>query len=361
MNPIKVAIVGTGSIANAHLDGLKSVGDRVRLVAGVDTDAKRVAAFCAEKNIPRSYTDVAAMLAAERPDLVHICTPPGSHCDISVQCLDGGAWVLCEKPLCASLAELDRLAAAEQRTGKYCSCVFQWRFGSAGQHVKKLVEANAMGRPLVGLCNTTWYRGLAYYAVPWRGKWATELGGPTMGHGIHAMDFFLWVMGDWREVRAMMGTLDRKIEVEDVSMALVRFENRAMGSIVNSVLSPREESYVRFDCQEATVEVKHLYGYANENWQFTAIPDVTAEKLNGWKSMPANVPCAHGPQIAALLDSFAKNERPLVSGHEARRTIEFLTALYKSAITGQPVTRGSIRPGDPFYEKIHGGTGWKDV
>ena len=47
--------------------------------------------------------------------------------------------------------------------------------------------------------------------------------------------------------------------------------------------------------------------------------------------------------------------RPLTSGPEARRTLEFLTALYKSALTGQPVVRGSIRAGDPFYSSLHGG------
>lgn len=360
MNPIKTAIIGTGSIAGAHWDGLVKAGDRVRVVAGVDTDAKRAAEFCATRKIPKSYTDVATMLATEKPDLVHICTPPGSHGALSIQCLEAGAWVLCEKPLCASLKELDLIAAAEKVTGNYCSCVFQWRFGSAGQHLKRLIQSSTLGRPLVGLCNTTWYRDHRYYEVPWRGKWATELGGPTMGHGIHAMDFFLWQMGDWQEVRAMMGTLDRRIEVEDVSMALVRFENRAIGSIVNSILSPREESNVRFDFQQATVEVKHLYGYTNEHWQFTPIPGVPAATVEEWKSIPANIESSHAAQIAALLDSFDKQERPLVSGHEAHRTIEFLTALYKSAITGQPVERGSIKAGDPFYDKIHGGTDWKD-
>src|SRR5580700_10897006 len=109
MNQIKVAIVGTGSIAAAHVDGLKQAGDRVRIAAAVDTDPKRVAEFCAKYAIPQSYTDLTALLAAEKPDIVHICTPPGSHCALSVKCLEAGAWVLCEKPLCASLAELDRI------------------------------------------------------------------------------------------------------------------------------------------------------------------------------------------------------------------------------------------------------------
>src|SRR5205814_3895037 len=192
------------------------------------------------------YTDATKMLAEQRPELVHICTPPGLHCKLSIQSMEAGAWVLCEKPICASLAELDRLADAEKRTGKFVSSVFQMRFGSAAQHLRKLMKENALGKPLVGLCNTTWYRSHEYYAVPWRGKWSTELGGPTMIHGIHVMDLFLYLLGDWQEVRAMIGTLDRKINVEDVSMAMVRFENGVMGSIVNSILCPRQETHLRF-------------------------------------------------------------------------------------------------------------------
>ncbi|MGH7214714.1 MAG: Gfo/Idh/MocA family protein, partial [Tepidisphaeraceae bacterium] len=270
----RVAIIGTGGIAAAHAQGLKSLAERVEVVGAVDVDRARVEEFCTQQGFDKNiaYTDTARMLAEQRPRLVNVCTPPGLHCDQSIQAMEAGAWVLCEKPLCASLEELDRLAEAERRTGQYVSSVYQWRFGSGGRHLKKLVEAGSLGKPLVGMCNTTWYRGDDYYAVPWRGKWATELGGPTMIHGIHAMDFFLWVMGDWAEVRAMIGTLDRRINVEDVSMAMVRFENGAMGSVVNSILCPNQVTHIRWDFQKATTEVSGLYGYANADWTFTPAP-----------------------------------------------------------------------------------------
>lgn len=355
---VRIAIVGTGNIANAHLAGLAEQGDRVRVVAAMDVDQARVDAFCAKHGIPRAYTDADRLLADEEPALVHVCTPPGTHADLSIRALDAGAWVLCEKPLCASLAELDALDAAEERTGRYVSSVFQWRFGSGARHLKALLDAGELGRPLVGLCSTTWYRGLDYYAVPWRGKWATELGGPTMGHGIHAMDLFLWLLGDWTEVRALLGTLDRAIEVEDVSMALVRFANGALGSIVNSVLSPRQETALRLDCQRATVELTHLYKYTNADWRYTA-PAGAADDgaLARWRAIPDETPSSHGAQIAALLDSRTRGERPLASGAEARRTIEFITCLYKAAFTGEPVRRGSLGPDDPFYHSLHGATG----
>ncbi len=355
MDPIRSAIIGTGGIARAHVAALQAESQRVQIVAAVDVDQERVETFCSLYDIPRWYTDAAAMLEAEQPDLVHICTPPATHCELSVLSLEAGAWVLCEKPLCGSLAEMDRIEEAERRTGRYCSCVFQWRFGSGARHLKHLIQTAAMGRPLVSICQTTWYRTAQYYQVPWRGKWSTELGGVTMGHGIHAMDLLLWLMGDWREIRAMMGTLYHNIEVEDVSMAIVRFENGAMGSIVNSVLSPRQESYLRLDFEKATVELRHLYRYTNDDWRYSLPEGSTDEELlTQWQTIPEDIPSSHGAQLTALLDCMERGERPLTSGPEARRTIEFLTSLYKAAITGEPVQRGSIQPDDPFYHHMCG-------
>ena len=355
MKPVRSAIVGTGAIAGAHMAAAHQAGERIQVVAAMDVDRARLDEFCSTYDIPRGYDDARAMLAAEQPDLVQICTPPALHAELSVACLEAGAWVLCEKPLAASLAELDLIEAAERRTGRYCSSVFQWRFGSGAQHLKKLIDANALGRPLVGVCQTTWYRDEEYYRVPWRGKWATELGGPTMIHGIHAMDLFLWLLGDWQVVSAMIGTLDRDVEVEDVSLANVRFEHGALVSIVNSVLSPRQETYLRWDFQKATVELRTLYRYTNEDWRYSireGSPD--GDLLEQWRTIPVEAPSTHASQLAALLDSIERGERPLVSGREARRTRELRSCLYKSALIGRPVQRGSLARDDPFYQRVSG-------
>ena len=357
MAQYRSAIIGTGNISRSHIDAQKKNSDRTTLVAAMDIDADRVDAFCQKHEIASRYTDVAQMLAAEKPDLVHICTPPGTHCALTIQALEAGAWVYCEKPLTVSLAEMDQVEEAEARTGNYCSSVFQWRFGSGGQHLKQLIDSGALGRPTVGNCLTTWYRGEAYYAVPWRGKWETESGGCTMIHGIHAVDFFLWLYGEWAEVRSMIGTLVHNIDVEDVSMAMVRFENGAMGNITNSVLSPREESYLRFDFAKATVEVTHLYGYTNDQWRYTALnkgaEDFSAEEA-AWQNLPPEKEARHPSQLAQILDAMDQGIRPPASGPDVRGTIEFLASMYKSAMTGEPVQRGSILPDDPFYRAMNG-------
>lgn len=361
----RAAIVGTGGIAEeCHVPALRAMSGRVDLVAAVDIDPERLDKFQSRNGIPAGYPSLEAMLAGDKPDLVHVCTPPATHVDAVVRCLEAGAWVLVEKPPCLSLAEYDLIEAAARAGGPYASVVFQHRFGSGARHLSRLVATGELGRPLVAQCVTTWYRPQTYFDVPWRGTWSTEGGGPTLGHGIHQMDLLLAVLGEWTEVRAMAGRLDRRTETEDVSMASVRFANGTMASIVNSVLSPREESYLRFDFTDATVELTHLYGYQNSDWRYTPAPHAAEDtaRVCAWRKPDTDVRSSHTAQLAVLLDAMERGERPPVSGREGRETLELVTALYRSAFTGLPVTRDQLGPDDPFYHHLHGGVpGWASV
>lgn len=355
---MRVAIVGTGGIAGAcHVPALRAERDRAEVVAAVDVDEDRVKAFCGEHGIPAAYTGLDRMLDAVRPDLVHVCTPPFAHAEQVVACLEAGAWVLCEKPPCLSLAEHDAITAAERPGGPYAAVVFQHRYGSGARRLRALVADERLGRPLVAQCVTAWYRGPEYFEIPWRGRWRTEGGGPTVGHGIHQMDLMLSILGGWSEVRAMVGRLDRKVETEDVSMAMVRFDSGAMGSVVNSVLSPREESYLRFDFTDATVELRHLYGYRDADWSYTAAPHADG---SAWSApSPKDVESSHAAQLAVLLDDYERGARPGTSGPGVRPTLELITGLYRSALTGTPVRRDELGADDPFYHRLHGDTpGW---
>lgn len=351
----RVAIIGAGGILHSHYDAIKAHEDRVELVGIMDIDADRVKRACQEYDIVKGYTSAEHLLSEAKPDLVHIITPPATHKDLTIDCLNAGAWVYCEKPLCGSLAQFDEITDAEDRTGNYVSTVFQWRFGSAGKHLKQLIEGNAFGHPLVAICNTLWYREQSYYDVPWRGKYKTEFGGPTVTLGIHLMDFLLWLLGDWTEVRGMIGTLERNIEVEDVSLAQVRFESGAMASIVNSALSPRQDSYLRLDFEQVTLEMQSLYHYTNENWKISTNATLKNDHiLEKWNNLNENFMGSHAQQLSSILDAMESNTAPSVQGHDARRIIEFLTGLYKSAFTGEIVHRGTITPDDPFYYSLNG-------
>lgn len=363
-HPVRVAVVGTGHIAEKrHLPAIAEQGGRVELVAAMDVEAQRVKDFCDRHAVPGGYTDLAELLRCEEPDLVHVCTPPTVHVDQAEQCLQAGAWVWIEKPPCLSLAEFDRIEAAERDGGPHASVVFQHRFGSAGVHAAELISSGELGAPLVAHCSTTWYRPQEYFDLPWRGTWASEGGGPTMGHGIHQMDLMLALIGDWSEVTAFAGRLDRHIETEDASVAAVRFVNGALATVVNSVLSPREESRLRVDLTDATVEVTHLYGYGNDDWRYTPAPHVIDEaRIRHWNSPSGSEPSSHTAQLARLLDAIEAGVRPPASGADGRRALELVTAMYQSAFTERLVRRAELGPANPFYHQLHGHTpGWAPI
>jgi predicted dehydrogenase len=358
---VRVGIVGTGGIARIHLDALRALGpDRVDVVAGVDVDAGRLADFGGADGPVARYTDLRRMLDEQRPDLVHVCTPPGAHREPALACLAAGASVLVEKPPTLSLADLEELAAAQGARGPYFATVFQHRFGSGARRLRALVEAGVLGRPLLAGCHTTWYRPQAYFDVPWRGRWDTEGGGPTMGHGIHQMDLMLAVLGDWVEVAAVARRQARRVATEDLSLAHVSFASGAVASVVNSVLSPREESYLRFDFERASVEVTHLYGYGDDDWRITPVPGHEQPVLDAWKAGPAGVSSGHRAQFEAVLDALATGTAPPVTVDETRRTMRLVAGVYAAAFTGRPVGPDDLGPASPFHRSMSGsGAPWE--
>ncbi|WP_435110803.1 Gfo/Idh/MocA family protein [Nocardiopsis synnemataformans] len=356
-SPIRVAVVGSGGIARGrHLPALAALGDRVDVVALADLDASLVAATADEWGVPGRYTDLDALLRAESPDLVIVCTPPVAHKDAVIASLDAGSWVWCEKPPALSLAEYDEVRAHEGgEHGPFVSYVFQHRFGSGAERLRRHLAEGTLGRPLVGVCNTLWFRAPDYFEVPWRGRWETEGGGPSMGHGIHQMDLMLSLLGDWSEVTAVMSTTARSTETEDVSMAIVRLESGATVSVANSLLSPRETSYLRFDFEHATVELEHLYGYDNAHWRWTPAPHVRdTDAVASWPPVE-DQPSSHRAQLAALLDAMGRGERPRASGRDGRRALELVAGMYRSALTGTTARRRDLTPDDGFYHAMHGG------
>lgn len=354
MNTYRVAIVGTGGIAAVHAANLARAEGRAHVVAACDVDDHRLQSFADEHGIPGRYTQLGELLAEAKPDIVHLCTPPMLHIDQAIECLEAGAHVLSEKPPALSLADFDRLTTAQARAGAQFSCVFQHRFGDASAAARTLIGGADFGRPLVARCDTLWYRPDEYFDLPWRGTWKAEGGGPTMGHGIHQFDLLLHLLGPWEEVTALASRQARATSTEDVSAALVRFGNGAVATVINSLLSPRETSDIRIDCEFATIELSHLYGYSPDNWTITAAPGHEEPVSTAWNAQPLDRGSGHSAQFLAMYDALDAG-LPLPAGAaSARQTLEFAAAIYASAFTGQPVKRGDIVPGHPFYGGMDG-------
>lgn len=323
----------------------------------VDPDPAKAAAFARRWDVPRIYPSLGDLLAAERPDLVHLCTPPGSHRSLAVEALAAGVNVWCEKPPTLSLAALDEIAAAEVAGGARFATVFQHRFGSGAQRLRALTQRNALGRLLVAECRTLWYRPDSYFGPAWRGRWETEGGGPTMGHGIHQIDLLLAIVGPWREVSAVAARRARPTATEDLSAALVTFPEGAVATVVNSLVSPRQTSNLRFDFDFdlATVELSHLYGYEDDDWTVTALDGHEDEVMRAWSGAgPAGVPSGHVAQLTAVLDALDAGTPPPVTSADVRLTLELVAGIYASAFTGRPVRRDELMD-TPYYAAMDGG------
>jgi predicted dehydrogenase len=274
--------------------------------------------------------------------------------------LAAGVSVLSEKPPALSLAELDRIRRAEEASSGWFATVSQHRFGGRANWLRERTRDGALGETMTAVCNTLWYRPDEYFDVPWRGTWESEGGGPTMGHGIHQIDTMLSIVGPWREVTAVAARRARPVETEDFSAALVTLESGAVVSIVNSLLSPRESSYLRFDYRHATVELEHLYGYGDDSWRFTPAPTAPKELAEDWASSATGRGSGHAAQFAQTYAALSAGDRPLpVTSTDARSTLELIAAIYASSFERRTVVTGEIDESSPFYASMRGsGAPW---
>jgi predicted dehydrogenase len=126
---------------------------------------------------------------------------------------------------------------------------------------------------------------------------------------------------------------------------------------VISLLSPREESYLRFDFEQASVEVTHLYGYTDRDLRITLAPGRKWAGRAPDQLVPPGPgqPSGHRGQFDEVLACLAAGRRPPVAPDDSRRTLSLVAAIYAAAFTGQPVTPADLVPGSPFYGRMDGG------
>jgi len=344
---LRAALVGTGGVANLHAQAVAAY-PRAELVAVADLDRAKAEEFAGRYAIPTAYGDLDEMLAAEKPDVVLICTPPAPHRAQSLAAFAAGAHVIVEKPPAPSLDELDDMRVGAEAADRQLAVVFQQRTGTAAAHVRDLLRSGALGRPLVAVCQTLWFRDAEYFAVPWRGRWETEGGGTTLGHGIHQIDLLAHLLGDWTSVRGELWRLDRETETEDVSTATVVFEQGVVAQLVTSAVSPRQASSIRIDTQKATITVDHLYGHGHENWQITPAPGFEAE-ADGWAFPDAEERSDHAPLLRDVFDALIEGEHLPATADAPARSLEIVAAIYASAAADGAVVTPEILAAHPTH------------
>jgi len=349
---LRVAIVGTGAVATLHARSLARI-EGADLVAVADVMPGRAAEFARAEAAPATptgavriaaaYESLEQLLASERIDVVHLCTPPGVHAPQAVAAFAHGAHVVAEKPPALSLDELQAMTDAAARAHRQFAVVFQQRTGSAAGHVKRLLDAGAFGRPLFATCSTLWYRDAGYYSVPWRGRWSTEGGGTTLSHGIHQIDLLAYLLGDWSRARAQLWRQARDVETEDVSTGTILFESGVVAQVSTSVVSPRETSSIRIDTEKATIEVDHLYGHDRSNWRITAAPTVDAAEAASWEFADDTEASGHDALLDAVYAALVSGAALPAVAAEPARALEIVTAFYASAREGGDVERSRVK------------------
>ncbi|WP_127473325.1 Gfo/Idh/MocA family protein [Microbacterium sulfonylureivorans] len=345
---LRCVLVGTGAIASSHARAV-AAHPRAAIVAAMDRSRGSADAFAELFGVPSVYDDLDSMLAAEEPDVVLICTPPGAHREQTIAAFAAGAHVVVEKPPAPSLDELDDMRAAARTAGRELAVVFQQRTGTAPAHVRRLLQDGAFGRPLLAQCQTLWFRDAAYFEVPWRGRWETEGGGTTLGHGIHQLDLLTFLLGDWSRVEGRLWRLDRETETEDVSTATVVFESGVVAQVVSSTVSPRETSSIRIDTQKATITVDHLYGHGHENWRITPAPHISAQEAALWELPAVEERSDHAPLLRDVFDALLDGTPLPPTADAPARTFELVAAIYASAAADGAV----ITPADLVAHPTH--------
>lgn len=334
---LKVGVVGSG-IGRAHVEAYRSLPELFDVVAICDVDPDRARQVAAAFEVPRVVTQFSALCELHGLDVVDICSPPYLHVAQTIEALAAGRHVICEKPLAGSLQDVDRVAAAEKGSGRRVMPVFQYRFGCGIQKLRLLRNRGVTGRAYLTTVETAWRRRPAYYAVPWRAKWATELGGPVVNLAVHAHDLVQYVLGPPASVFAHLATLVNPVETEDCVAAAVEMADGSLCTLSVTTGSAHEISRHRFCFGNLSAESNTApYRNSHEPWVFTGdTPEVDAEVrelLATFEPLPEGF-AGQFYRFHQALDSRA--ELP-VTLTEARASVELMTAIYHSARTRAPV------------------------
>ena len=350
MSDIKtVAIIGVG-IGKSHIvEGYVTNPDKFKVVALCDLNVERMTPIADEFGIERRVTSFDDVLAMDDIDIIDICTPPMLHYPMVMAALKAGKHVICEKPLVGSLSQVDEVIAQEKLSKGLLMPVFQYRFGDGIEQAKAIIDAGIAGKPFVATVETMWRRDAPYYAVPWRGKWATELGGVLMGHAIHPHDLFTYLMGDITRVFGRVATRVNPIEVEDTISASLVMKSGALASLTATLGSADDMTRIRLSFENVTFESDHAaYNPGDKLWKIQPRNPETAAAIDALLRDWKHVPSRFQTQMARLHDALEGRAPLPVTSADSRRSLELVTAFYHSSSTNEDVAL-PIGPGHPLY------------
>jgi predicted dehydrogenase len=338
---VHVGLIGAGNISQTHARAAAAIpGLRVVAVHGANAAKARE---LASSYGAAAYEDLDAFLGHDPMDMVIIGSPSGVHAAQGIAAARRRRHVLVEKPIDVTTERADELIAAAEESGVQLAVLFQDRLKPGIVRLKQFVESGGLGRVLSVSARVPWYRPPDYYRLSrWRGTAALDGGGALMNQGIHTVDLLLWLLGDVARVQARTATLLHEIESEDTALALLEFASGAVGVLEASTATyPGYPRRVEITGTEGTIVLEHDRIVAAD--LRAPRPELlagVAGDANASASSPV-VSDARGHErlIEDFLRAIESGSRPACDGHEGRRSVELVEAIYRSArsLASEPV------------------------
>jgi len=337
-------LIGCGRIAINHIRA--AIANHLNIIAVCDINPRNAEnllakAGLAEQRIP-IYTDYRVMLDQTRPALMAIATPSGSHAAIALECIERGIPIIMEKPIALSMKDADEIVRRSEACSIHVCACHQNRFNEPVVLLRGALESGRFGKISHASVCVRWNRNRAYYEqAPWRGTWAQD-GGALMNQSIHGIDLLSWMLGE--DAREVMGMTRRAqhdyLEAEDAGLALVRFDSGAIASIegtVNAFGSNLEETLTIFG-ERGLVRLGGMSANRIDVWRFANERESDAA-IRGLSEQTENVyGNGHRLLYADMIDALKQKRAPNIDARAGRNALELVLAIYKSQLTGQPVS-----------------------
>jgi UDP-N-acetyl-2-amino-2-deoxyglucuronate dehydrogenase len=330
---IDFILIGCGRIGQRHAEYMQKYGN---LVAVCDINQER-ADFLSKCTGAKAYYSVEELIN-ELPfaTIAAICTPNGLHAQHSIQLLDVGYHVLCEKPLGLTSEECGRMMQAAEKANRRLFTVKQNRYNPPIVAVKKLIDEQRLGKIFSVQLNCFWNRNQKYYENSWKGTLELD-GGTLYTQFSHFIDLLIYLIGDVSEVKAMTNNFAHKgiIEFEDTGVVILKFSDGVLGTINYTVncFSKNMEGSITIFAEKGTVKVGGQYlneleyqdiqGYSIEN-----LPKGnSANNYGNYVGSMSN----HGEVYQNLISVFIDNAAITTSGFEGYKTVNLIEKIYKEA------------------------------
>ena len=354
LEKVRFGILGCGVIGPHHARAIAGL-EEAELVAVADVVPELADKLAGEYGCSSHYR-LAEMLSEAELDAVCICTPSGMHAGDAIAVLEAGKHVVIEKPVDVALEAVDRLLGVQRETGGKVAVVSQHRFDAATLAVHRAIAREQFGRLTTGSAEVRWWRSQAYYdSGGWRGTWVLDGGGVLINQAIHSIDLLQWLMGRVVEVNAYTDLLaHERIEVEDTAVAILKFENSALGTIVATTAAYpglTARLAVHGDKGSAVIDDDelvyfHTVGVGQEAEAYGGGENQAKRVMEqygggsggpGAGADPGSLSMAHRDQIADFVRAVREDREPSINVEEGRKPLAIIAGIYESARTGEPV------------------------